>query len=172
MKKILQGIAFACVGLTVYFLYTSNWVVDENTEGLLLLSNVAAFTPYFFYRSIERIRIGSGSISTILYGVIVSYVYTAFLFGLAYTLISKHYGRHIGVHGTPADMPFNQSLEGIDGVYFSFTTLATVGFGDITPTYTLTKGLVILEILVGLIYQLVLFALVSQYVTRTVHEGS
>jgi hypothetical protein len=42
--------------------------------------------------------------------------------------------------------------------YFSFVTLTTLGFGDVTPTHPLTQSLVTSEALVGQIYLVVLVA--------------
>lgn len=160
-KTILQGIAFAGVALSAYFLHTKNWVVDDNTKKLLLLLNIALFTPFFYYMPINSVRNGA-SIPRILYQVLMSYGYTACLFGFIYSFTSDFYG----ING----QPFNRVLHGIDGIYFSFTTLATVGFGDIYPVRTFAKGLVTLEIFVGLIYTLVLFAIVSTYVARRLDD--
>ena len=165
-KRILQGIVFTSVGLTGYFLYTRNWTVDENTKWLILLLNVVAFTPYFYYLPIESVRNGSSVLRTLLQ-VIISYGYTACLFGFVYTFASNICGRN--------EQPFKPPLHGIDGIYFSFTTLATVGFGDIVPVRTFAKGLVTLEILVGIVYTLFMFAIVSAYVVRKLdgpHDGS
>ena len=37
-------------------------------------------------------------------------------------------------------------------LYFSFVTITTIGFGDITPVHPLAKSLVMLEGLIGLLY--------------------
>jgi voltage-gated potassium channel len=42
--------------------------------------------------------------------------------------------------------------------YFSFVTLTTLGFGDVTPTHPLTQALVTTEALIGQIYLVVLVA--------------
>lgn len=47
-------------------------------------------------------------------------------------------------------------------IYFSFTTLSTVGFGDIVPKTFMAKGLVVIEEITGLFY---LAVLVSRLVT-------
>jgi hypothetical protein len=41
-------------------------------------------------------------------------------------------------------------------IYFSYTTLTTTGFGDILPTNTITRTLVIIEQLIGVFYPAVL----------------
>jgi voltage-gated potassium channel Kch len=48
------------------------------------------------------------------------------------------------------DRVFSAPIETFaDGFYFSTTTLATVGFGDIVPVSRLARGLVSLEIVLG-----------------------
>lgn len=51
-----------------------------------------------------------------------------------------------------------------DYVYFSFVTLTTLGYGDITPATSLVRPLIVLEALGGILYIAVLVArLVSLY---------
>ncbi len=52
-------------------------------------------------------------------------------------------------------------------VYFSFVTLATLGYGDIVPHSEIARGLAILEAVAGQLYLAVMVArLVSLYVTK------
>jgi voltage-gated potassium channel len=52
-------------------------------------------------------------------------------------------------------------------IYFSFTTLTTVGFGDIAPVSPFARMLVVLEAIVGQFYVAVVVAyLVSMYITH------
>jgi Ion channel len=60
-------------------------------------------------------------------------------FGIAYFYLSRADGGH-----------FNQSIGAFDAVYFSFVTIATVGYGDIHPLSSLAKSMVISEIIFGL----------------------
>ncbi|MBI0582452.1 MAG: two pore domain potassium channel family protein [Methanomassiliicoccales archaeon] len=43
-------------------------------------------------------------------------------------------------------------------VYYSFVTLATLGYGDILPTTQIARGLVILEVLMGVLYMAILIS--------------
>jgi hypothetical protein len=43
-------------------------------------------------------------------------------------------------------------------LYFSFTTLTTVGYGDITPVHSLARSLANFEALVGQLYPAILIA--------------
>jgi hypothetical protein len=57
-----------------------------------------------------------------------------------------------------------QSMDGFTGFYFSFITLSTVGYGDITPVSRMARWLAAMEALIGLLYVAVLIArLVSLY---------
>ena len=57
-----------------------------------------------------------------------------------------------------------QSMNGFTGLYFSFITLSTVGYGDITPVSRAARWLAAMEAMTGLLYVAVLIArLVSVY---------
>ena len=57
-----------------------------------------------------------------------------------------------------------QSMNGFTGFYFSFITLSTVGYGDITPVSRAARWLAAMEAMTGLLYVAVLIArLVSIY---------
>lgn len=44
---------------------------------------------------------------------------------------------------------YSQSMTRLDAMYFTVTTLATVGFGDITPTSQLTRGVTTIQMVLG-----------------------
>jgi voltage-gated potassium channel len=57
-----------------------------------------------------------------------------------------------------------RSMNGFTGFYFSFITLSTVGYGDITPVSRAARWLAAMEAMTGLLYVAVLIArLVSIY---------
>jgi hypothetical protein len=57
-----------------------------------------------------------------------------------------------------------RSINGFTGFYFSFITLSTVGYGDITPVSRMARWLAAMEAMTGLLYVAVLIArLVSLY---------
>jgi voltage-gated potassium channel len=59
------------------------------------------------------------------------------------------------------------SMNGFTGFYFSFITLSTVGYGDITPVSQAARWLAAMEAMTGLLYVAVLIArLVSLYSIR------
>jgi Ion channel len=57
-----------------------------------------------------------------------------------------------------------QLMNGFNGFYFSFITLSTVGYGDITPVSRIARWLAAMEAMTGLLYVAVLIArLVALY---------
>ena len=55
-------------------------------------------------------------------------------------------------------------MNGFNGFYFSFITLRTVGYGDITPASRIARRLAAMEAMTGLLYVAILIArLVSLY---------
>jgi hypothetical protein len=59
-----------------------------------------------------------------------------------------------------------QSMNGFNAFYFSFITLSTVGYGDITPLSRIARWLAAMEAMTGLLYVAVLIArLISLYST-------
>ena len=60
-----------------------------------------------------------------------------------------------------------QTMDGFEAFYFSFVTLSTIGYGDITPVSRVAKMLCIMEAVTGMFYVAVLVArLVSIYSSR------
>ncbi len=59
-----------------------------------------------------------------------------------------------------------ETMEGFNAFYFSFITLSTVGYGDITPVSKVARMLAAMEAMTGLFYMAVLIArLVALYST-------
>jgi hypothetical protein len=64
------------------------------------------------------------------------------------------------------------SMNGFTGFYFSFITLSTVGYGDITPVSQAARWLAAMEAMTGLLYVAVLIArLVSLYSTAKPNDS-
>jgi voltage-gated potassium channel len=60
-----------------------------------------------------------------------------------------------------------------DGIYFSFVTLATLGYGDITPVTPISRGLAVFEAIAGQFYLAVLVArLVGLRAASEVGDGT
>jgi hypothetical protein len=89
------------------------------------------------------------------------YLILGLLWGLAYTLVAQlipHAFSYNTVPGTAATM------SGFTAIYFSFMTLMTVGYGDITPVADVARMLAMVEAMTGTFFVGVMIArLVSLY---------
>ena len=93
-----------------------------------------------------------------LYAALSAYLLAGFFFGLAYWALELVTPGALG--GPPAP-----SLA--DAIYFSFVTLATLGYGDVVPRGEIARGLAVVEGVGGQLFLAVMVArLVSLYVRR------
>lgn len=86
-----------------------------------------------------------------VFGAIVLYLLLGFLWAVAYQIVESM------VPGSFTDSPDPDA--GLSGwFYFSFVTLTTVGYGDITPVTQTVRSLAILEALIGQLYPAIIIA--------------
>ena len=96
-----------------------------------------------------------------IYAALSAYLLAGLSFGTLYWIIERTWPGSLVYGGAIVD-GFSQS----DGVYFSFVTLATLGYGDFIPKTELARGLAILEAVAGQLYLGVMVArLISLYVS-------
>ena len=123
------------------------------------------FSVLFFALAIVRVFIRVADLKTVtedsLYGAGSVYL----MIGLGYSFVYYTAWKF-------APTAFYSALSGVgdklsgwpDFVYFSFTTLATVGYGDITPVGPAVRSAAVLEIVTGVFFVAVVIArLVSLY---------
>lgn len=90
-----------------------------------------------------------------IYAALTAYLLVGIFMGVLYAAMGARSPDAFLVLGAPAS-PENFSLA--TGVYFSFVTLATLGYGDIVPAAEAARGLAILEAVGGQLYLAVLVA--------------
>jgi hypothetical protein len=97
-----------------------------------------------------------------IYAGICMYVMLGFAFGAVFYLINILDPKSFAAAAIDQDTP--------DLMYFSFVTLATLGYGDITPRSNASRSLAVLEALAGMVYIAVFMArLVS---LRSPHDAA
>lgn len=138
------------VGATVLFFISaaSVWIVstDISNGWRLLILAVAQFAALLAI----LVRISQHRVVTIqtVMGGIAAYALIAFVMAAVYRAIDL-------LTGTP----FLNGVESEgDYLYFSFVTLTTVGYGDITPATDLAKRLAVSEMFVGQVFLITLVA--------------
>ena len=93
-----------------------------------------------------------------LYAALSAYVLAGLFFGVFYWVLEYAWAGSFG-GGTEGGFPLATAN------YFSFVTLATLGYGDLVPRSEVARGLAIVEAVAGQLYLAVMVArLVSLYV--------
>jgi hypothetical protein len=116
-------------------------------SALLALS---LFASAVLYQTLREGRITMQRV----YGAIAAYLLLGLIWGFAYELVQLH-SPGAFQETTVSDQP---GLLTSKLVYFSFVTLTTVGYGDITPVNPIARSLANLESLIGQLYPAILIA--------------
>jgi voltage-gated potassium channel Kch len=88
-------------------------------------------------------------------GAIAAYLLIALMFAAAYTWVDVLIS---GAFSGPPPTPIEQHDIVQRFIYFSFVTLTTTGYGDITPQAALARSLAMLEALIGQMFPAILLA--------------
>ena len=143
--------------------FTSHWLhyfIREHAVHIIAAAAAALFFLVLSWLIIARVFRSGGITIYRIYGAIAVYLLLGILWGEFYILVyllrpGSFYFDPATQFGEP---PISELL------YFSFTTLTTVGFGDIVPVHPVARSLATLEALVGQLYPAVLLArLVTLY---------
>jgi hypothetical protein len=134
-------------------------VVLTVTFGALMV-----LAPVAIFRHVWKEFAAEGVDSEVVFGVLCAYLYIgswyAFLYRAAAVLSGRPFFAQPGAE------------DGLNYVYFSFITLATVGYGDLTPAYGPGRMLAATEAIVGQLYLVSVVALVvSAYGKRHAPPG-
>src|SRR6201993_2432881 len=124
------------------------------TAGLILIAFVVGNLLRFVFRA--------PSVNTeVLCSSIPAYLMLGLMWTMAYWLVDQLTPGGAFSYNTNAG---TRSMNGFTGFYFSFITLSTVGYGDITPVSRIARWLAAMEAMTGLLYVAVLISrLVSLY---------
>ena len=124
------------------------------TAGLILIAFVVA--------NLLRFVLRAPSVNVeVLCASIAAYLMLGLMWAMAYWLVDQMTPGGAFSFNTNAGP---RSMKGFTGFYFSFITLSTVGYGDITPVSMTARWLAAMEAMTGSLYIAVLIArLVSLY---------
>jgi hypothetical protein len=131
--------------------------VDEVT--MMFNAGFLAFVIFVLLRRLFHIQIIT---LDVIYAAVTVYMLLGIFWGLTFTVLELFQN---GSFGFPARGEL--AILGQDMLYYSFVTMTTVGYGDITPLSQPAKFLSILEAMMGQIYLTVLVArLVGLYTSQ------
>jgi hypothetical protein len=155
-----QFVAIALVaGLAIVARWTGLFISPGKTLGLL--DETTLFSLVILCAVIGTRVFGDGTVTfDRILGAIALYILIGVVWAEAYQLVNVRVpGAYAGIahDGAPPDRSI--------WVYFSFVTLTTLGYGDITPVAHSARSLAILEALIGQLYPAIVLArLVSLHV--------
>ncbi len=144
--------------ITLYWLGIYDVVVFSRVGANLLFTVYYALLVYSF---VSQIRHAQKVDTNVLYATFSLYLIVGLFWGSLYTLLNHSIPGSFS--GTLLDNPQNISHS---FNYFSFVTLTTLGYGDITPQTAGAASLCQMEAIVGQFYTAVVVAwLVGMYVS-------
>ncbi len=100
-----------------------------------------------------------------LWGALSIYLLAGLFFAYAYGIVGAVSGHYFFVENPP-----HEQL-GVDYIYFSFVTLTTVGYGDLTAAQSFGKMLAVSEALMGQLYLVGVVALLAANIGHTFTGG-
>ncbi len=122
--------------------------------------NITVLSGMIFYlftivSILQHIFRGRKITADTVYGAMSVYLLLGITWAFAYSLVELNFpGSFKGLHG-------DLSLEGgerFDFIYYSFVTLTTLGYGDITPLSSQARSLSILQAVTGVLFTATLVA--------------
>jgi hypothetical protein len=149
------------LGAAVAVRLAAMWLHDD----ALTTRSIALWTVVGLLAAAGAVRIamrGTAVSAEHLYAALSAYLLAGVFFGVLYWAIERTWPGSIVVAG---EMLVPGQFSPTSGIYFSFVTLATLGYGDVVPKGEAARGLAILEAVAGQLYLAVMVArLVSLYV--------
>ena len=134
------------ISLWLQYFYQSNLVFAIGRIcGILLLIMVIINTLAFIFKS-EDVTI------EVIYAAMLVYLLMALMWSFAYGLLELINPASFNVTLSP-DQGYQMRF-----IYYSFVTITTLGYGDITPATELASSFSILEAVVGQLYLVVVVA--------------
>ncbi|MDN5940257.1 MAG: ion channel [Nitrospira sp.] len=158
-RWILPAILLAAIILRIVSLQVGH--VALSAASLVLLTLVGLYAVFGGLRFAFR---STAITSEHLYAALSAYLLVGVFLGVLYFSAMQVWPNSIIVNGEGASHQFSLA----NGIYFSFITLATVGYGDFVPGNDVVRGLAIVEAISGQFYLAVMIArLMSLYMSKT-----
>jgi hypothetical protein len=157
------------ISVSVFSIAMTFWLAAAPTFWLVIISHGALVVLLsFFAVAILSYVLGSGKVTwDKIYGAVCAYLLFGYAWAFAYSVIEEvQPGSFISL-SSPAPHDLVSSVMQLR--YFSFVTLATVGYGDIVPHTPTARTMALLEAILGQFY---LVALVGRLVGLHIVHGN
>ena len=157
---VMRGAALVVVA--VFLASVLETVLGTPGGGATRLANallVSLAPPAIIVGVVRSLRARQGVTLEAVFGVLCVYLLIGMLFAFLYGSIDRLGGSPFFAGGQPASVA--------DCLYYSFTTLTTVGYGDLTAHSNLGHTLSVSEALVGQIYLVTIVSLIVANLGRS-----
>jgi hypothetical protein len=155
-----RRLAFALVSFALAAIWL-NQIWPQKCPALTFILPAIAFLGVVIASLVGFILRTKRVDANVLCAGISVYLILGLLWGLAYTLVAQVNPNAFAFSPHPGT---SATMSGFTAIYFSFTTLMTVGYGDITPVADVARMLTMLEAMTGTLFVGVMIArLVSLY---------
>ncbi len=159
--KRSQAIIASFLALPLIMATWSEYIVEIKTISLFVRVFGALFFGYAAVNILRLIANAEKITRETIFAAIVAYLMIALMWAFLYMILEMT---------LPGSFSFPQKdyrAEAMRFEYFSFITITTLGYGDITPLTDKASALAMIEAVVGQIYMVVLVAwLVGMHVSR------
>jgi hypothetical protein len=156
----LLAIVVGLLSVAVQFLGAFSGKATQTVESLLAVGMFIAFAVLMARNFLIQERAPGHRIA----GAVTIYLLLGLIWTRLYQLLES-------VSPGSFRFPAGEDLSAAALTYFSFVTLATLGYGDITPISLVARDLAVLEAVMGQLYLVILISwLVSQGVTKSGKE--
>jgi hypothetical protein len=146
------------VGLVLAIPAAATWFAPELTVVSLMPASRALSVVFFGYVAFTLLRhvVRARKVDAeILFGAACIYLFFALVWGLLYELVVELQPGSLALGGRPI---VAGDAGGGAVMYFSFVTLTTLGYGDITPVNQFARLLAMLEAVLGQLFMVFLVA--------------
>ena len=134
-----------------------------NSSGAIVALLYVVLTPMAIARGLVRQYGEAGRVTVeTMFGVLCLYLLIGLMFGVAYAAVNEVSSTNFFAQGDGGRDDF---------LYFSYSTLSTVGYGDLTAATSLGRSLAMAEALTGQLYLVTVVALIVSNI-RPVRRSS
>jgi hypothetical protein len=164
-----RGFLIFALSLSIFSIGMTFWLAASPTRRSIVISHGSLVVlVLFFATAILSYVLGSGKVTwDKIYGAVCAYLLLGYAWTFAYSVIEAVQPGSFTSSTSP--MPADVVGRVMQFRYFSFVTLATVGYGDIVPHTPAARTLALLEAMLGQFY---LVALVGRLVGLHIVHGN
>jgi hypothetical protein len=154
-RRSVRALVVSCAAASL-ILHWVRYLSNDTTTGSLGAFTVLLFCVVLAYLTLARVfQEGKITVHRVM-GAVTAYLFLGMAWAMLYEIIELNWpgAFQFPDHATARDGHIVQT----DLFYFSFVTLSTVGYGDITAVLPAARTLAVLEALVGQLFPAVLIA--------------